>query len=93
MQEFGGIPRMAFMFYCVERCTGDEEGLAQTPIKSAGQEREDSNHSLSEPLFSLLFNYYCLLKMIKKANLDVINTLNLALHKTDSFMKGQSPFS
>ena len=31
--------------------------------------------------------------MIKEANLDVINTLNLALHKSDSFIKGQSPFS
>ena len=80
---------MAFMFYCVERCTGYEEGLAQAPTKSAGQERDDSNHSLSESLFSLLFNYYCLLKMIKEANLDVINTLNLTLHKTERKLKGR----
>lgn len=39
MKEVGGIPSMACMFYCVKRCTGNEEGLAQTPIKSAGQER------------------------------------------------------
>ena len=40
---------MAFMFYCVERCTGYEEGLAQAPTKSAGQERDDSTSASLKP--------------------------------------------
>ena len=86
MKEISGILSMAFMFYCIERGTGDEEGLVQESWPG----KRIASHRISKPLFSLLLNYYCVLKMIMEANLDDINTLNLTLHKTDSFMKGVS---